>query len=123
MFFVWFYSALCGDFGCGFADEEKNKIYVEKSKRVLDLSIELGCKIVTTHIGTVPEEENEKKEEEGYQYTKYTNDDGNIVAVTYGDNGVAYRTFILNYNFFEVTVNYNGNDYTVPAFGYVIIEN
>ena len=56
------FSALCGDFGCGFADEEKNKIYVEKSKRVLDLSIELGCKIVTTHIGTVPEEENAKKE-------------------------------------------------------------
>ncbi len=68
------------------------------------------------------EPEEEKKEEEGYNYTKYTNDDGNIVAVTYGENGVAYRTFILNYNFFEVTTSYNGKDYTVPAFGYIIIE-
>ncbi|MBE6569080.1 MAG: sugar phosphate isomerase/epimerase [Ruminococcaceae bacterium] len=56
------FSALCGDFGCGFANEENNKIYVEKSKRVLDLSIELGCKIVTTHIGAVPAEENARKE-------------------------------------------------------------
>ncbi|MBQ7923454.1 MAG: sugar phosphate isomerase/epimerase [Clostridia bacterium] len=56
------FSALCGDYGCGFANPEKNAIYVEKSKRVLDLSIELGCKIVTTHIGVVPEEENERKE-------------------------------------------------------------
>ena len=76
------------------------------------------------------EKEDDKKEEEvdeGYDYTKYTNDDGNIVAVTYGGkNGVAtdpYKTFILNYNFFEVTTTYNDTDYTIPAFGYVIIEN
>ena len=41
---------------------EQNKIYVEKSKRVLDLAKKLECNIVTTHIGTVPAEENETKE-------------------------------------------------------------
>lgn len=56
------FSAICGDFGHGFTDPEKNKIYVEKSKRVLDLAVKLECKVVTTHIGTVPEEECEKKE-------------------------------------------------------------
>lgn len=55
------FSALCGDFGVGFTDPEKNKIYVEKSKRVVDLAKELGCDVVTTHIGTVPSEENETK--------------------------------------------------------------
>jgi len=73
------------------------------------------------------DEVEEKKDEDEYVYTKYTNDDGNIVAVTYGGkNGVAtdpYKTFILNYNFFEVTTTYNDTDYTIPAFGYVIIEN
>ena len=72
-----------------------------------------------------PKEDN--KDDDSYVYTKYTNDDGNIVAVTYGGkNGninEAFKTFILNYNFFEVTTNYNGTDYTIPAFGYVIIEN
>ena len=71
--------------------------------------------------------ENTKVEEETYNYTKYTNVDGNIVAVTYGGkNGVAsdpYKTFVLNYNFFEVTTTYNDKDYTIPAFGYVIIQH
>ncbi len=55
------FSALCGDFGTGFGDPEQNKWLIDKSKRILDLSLELGCGIVTTHIGTVPEEECEKK--------------------------------------------------------------
>jgi len=55
------FSALCGDFG-GFMNPERNPEIIEKSKRVLDLSKELGCNIVTTHIGTVPTEENETKE-------------------------------------------------------------
>jgi sugar phosphate isomerase/epimerase len=56
------FSALCGDFGGGFSDPERNKIYVEKSKRVIDLALKLDCRVVTTHIGTVPAEECEKKE-------------------------------------------------------------
>ena len=60
-----------------------------------------------------------------YEYTKYTNDNGNIVKVTYGDqdasgNYVAYKTFILNYNFFAVTVVLDGVTYTIPASGYVV---
>ena len=56
------FSALCGDFGHGFMNPEENKIYVEKSKRVLDLAKQLECNVVTTHIGTVPAEENATKE-------------------------------------------------------------
>lgn len=56
------FSAICGDFGHGFMNPESNAIYVEKSKRVLDLAKKLDCNVVTTHIGTVPEEECETKE-------------------------------------------------------------
>lgn len=56
------FSALCGDFGTGFADAENNAFYVDRSKRVLELALKLNTKVVTTHIGTVPEEECEKKE-------------------------------------------------------------
>ncbi len=55
-------SALCGDFGTGFADAEHNDFYVDRSKRVLELALKLNTSVVTTHIGTVPEEECEKKE-------------------------------------------------------------
>ena len=69
---------------------------------------------------------NNNKVDEGYQYTKYTNDNGNIVAVTYGgkngNDNDPYRTFILNYNYFSVTVVFEGTTYTIPAFGYVSID-
>ncbi|WP_042354072.1 sugar phosphate isomerase/epimerase family protein [Bacillus rubiinfantis] len=52
-------SALCGDLGGhGFQDAHQNKEKIEKSKRILDLAVELGTNIVTTHIGIVPEDEN-----------------------------------------------------------------
>ena len=61
-----------------------------------------------------------------YETTKYTVSDGTIVAVTYGGkNGndkAAYRTFLLNYNSFKVTVNYGGVDYELPEYGYVAIN-
>lgn len=48
-------TALCGDFGHGFGNVEKNPELIERSKRVLDLAKDLGTNIVTTHIGVVPE--------------------------------------------------------------------
>lgn len=56
------FSAICGDFGHGFMDKEKNVKKVEDSKRVLDVAKMLECDIVTTHIGTLTEEESEKKD-------------------------------------------------------------
>ncbi|OME80808.1 xylose isomerase [Paenibacillus sp. FSL A5-0031] len=50
-------SALCGDLGGhGFQDKSVNVEKVEKSKRILDLALDLGTTIVTTHIGIVPED-------------------------------------------------------------------
>jgi len=49
-------SALCGDLGKGFTDPELNPALIEKSKRILDLAIDLETNIVTTHIGRVPED-------------------------------------------------------------------
>lgn len=48
-------SALCGDFGGhGFTRREENAEKIEKSKRIVDLALDLGTNIVTTHIGVVP---------------------------------------------------------------------
>ncbi|MFF2753342.1 sugar phosphate isomerase/epimerase family protein [Psychrobacillus sp. NPDC058041] len=52
-------SALCGDLGGhGFQDAVLNEEKVEKSKRILDLAVDLGTNIVTTHIGIIPENQN-----------------------------------------------------------------
>lgn len=52
-------SALVGDLGGhGFQDKNANPAKIEKSKRILDLAVELGTNVVTTHIGIVPEDKN-----------------------------------------------------------------
>jgi L-ribulose-5-phosphate 3-epimerase len=54
-------SALCGDLGGhGFQDAAANPVKIEQSKRILDLALELGTNIVTTHIGIVPEDPNDR---------------------------------------------------------------
>lgn len=50
-------SALCGDLGGhGFQDKHENARKIEQSKRILDLALDLGTNIVTTHIGVVPQD-------------------------------------------------------------------
>jgi L-ribulose-5-phosphate 3-epimerase len=51
-------SALCGDLGKGFLDPQANQDVIPRSKEFVDLAVKLGVKIVTTHIGTLPEDEN-----------------------------------------------------------------
>ncbi|MBR6558770.1 MAG: hypothetical protein IKT70_07135 [Clostridia bacterium] len=64
----------------------------------------------------VPTDEDEKEEEENtYEYTKYTSDDGSIVRVTYSDG----TTFILNYNNFEVVVDLDGKTVNVGAYSFI----
>ncbi len=50
------FSAICGDFGLDLDHPD----VVEKSKKVLYTAKELGCNIVTTHIGHLVMEENER---------------------------------------------------------------
>lgn len=51
-------SALCGDLGRGFGNPELNPGLVEDSRRIIDLALEWGIRIVTTHIGVVPQDPN-----------------------------------------------------------------
>jgi hypothetical protein len=65
-------------------------------------------------------------DDEEEEASRYLSDDGRIVSVTYGDKNAngsysAYKTFILNYNNFSVSVVYEGVTYTIPAYGYVIV--
>ena len=50
------FSAVCGDLG-GFAFAGANPEKIERTKRIVDLALDLGCSVVTTHIGVVPPDE------------------------------------------------------------------
>lgn len=69
------FCALCGDLGKGFGDPSLNPELIEKSKRILELAVELETNIVTTHIGVVPEDSNHERykvmQEACYQLSRY----------------------------------------------------
>ena len=55
-------SALCGDLGGhGFERENENAARIEKTCRIVDLAVAFETKVVTTHIGVIPEDENSEK--------------------------------------------------------------
>jgi sugar phosphate isomerase/epimerase len=49
-------SALCADFGKGFTDADRNDELVPVTKKCVDLALDLGTSIITTHIGVIPED-------------------------------------------------------------------
>ena len=82
--------------------------------------------------------DNLKEDDAEQEASRYLSDDGRIVSVTYGTKNAdgsytAYKTFILNYNNFSVTVDYGPTlateeeteaakvTYTIPAYGYVVV--
>ena len=55
-------SALCGDMGgYGFERAEDNVERIEKTKKIIDLASDFGTKVVTTHIGVIPNEKSEPR--------------------------------------------------------------
>ena len=51
-------TALCVDIG-GFSTTDDLSERIERTKRGMDFALEMGCNIVTSHIGLVPESKNE----------------------------------------------------------------
>ena len=52
-------SALCGDMGGhGYEIEADNPERVEKTKAIIDLAVEFGTSVITTHIGVIPDDRN-----------------------------------------------------------------
>jgi sugar phosphate isomerase/epimerase len=77
-------SALCGDLGKGFLNPEVNRKAVPRSKEFIDLATALGVRIVTTHIGTLPEDENAPEWKAGVQAVReladYAHEHGCVFA-------------------------------------------
>ena len=73
------------------------------------------------------EEEDEIEDDVDEDTTKinerYLLDDGSIVAVTYGEDDEPYRTFLLNYNYFTISVEYDGETYEIDRYGFVVIDH
>ena len=55
------FSALCADFGLDFSAYGENGDGIKRTRAMMDLAVDLGTSVITTHIGHVPEDENSEK--------------------------------------------------------------
>lgn len=104
-------SALCGDLeGHGFQIREENRKWkIEKSKRIVDLALDLGSKIVTTHIGVIPDEKNDTykiMQEACNELAEYADSVGASFAVETGpEKAVMLKEFLDSLSARGVRVN------------------
>ncbi|MCX7804580.1 MAG: sugar phosphate isomerase/epimerase [Planctomycetota bacterium] len=106
-------SALCGDLGGhGFERADDNRWKIPKSKKIMDLAVELGTKVVTTHIGVVPKDRSDPKykamKEACEELAGYGDRVGAAFAIETGPETAAeLRAFLDGLNARGVRVNYD----------------
>jgi len=106
-------SALVGDLGGhGFQDKTVNAAKIEKSKRILDLAVELGTNVVTTHIGIVPDDKNgevyESLHNACYELSRYATSMNAFFAIETGPETSAHlKSFLDGLGSKGVSVNYD----------------
>lgn len=103
-------SALCGDLGQGFGDPLKNKVNIEKSKRILDLAKDLETSIVTTHIGVIPKDPNHDRykimQEACFELSQYADELKAHFAIETGpETAITLRNFLDTLGSKGVAVN------------------
>ncbi len=106
-------SALVGDFGGhGFTDSKTLDWRVKRTKEVIDLALDLGVKVVTTHIGFVPENSNSTEWklllESLPEVGNYAADKGIVLATETGPEPAAtLKKLLTKLNNPGIRVNYD----------------
>jgi L-ribulose-5-phosphate 3-epimerase len=105
-------SALCGDMGKGFLDRSTNPEVIARSKLFIDLAVDLGTKIVTTHIGHLPDDERTPQWEIGIaavtDLAKYAESHGCLFASETGpESPVVLKRFLDKVPSKGMRVNYD----------------
>ena len=83
-------SALCADFDWikGFMHKDHNEVNKPRVKKCVDLAVDLGVKVLTMHIGRLPEDESNPLHQEALATTielaRYAEDRGCILATETG---------------------------------------
>lgn len=106
-------SALVGDLGGhGFQDPAENRAKIDKSKRIMELGLELGTNIITTHIGIVPNDKNGRVYETMHnaceELAQYANEMNAFFAIETGPETSAHlKSFLDGLGTKGVAVNFD----------------
>ena len=114
-------SALCGDLGRGFVKPDHIEEDVEKTKRMMDLTKSLGVKVLTSHIGRIPED----KSDPGYRTATEALEEigayGDAVGVDFAsetgpESGAALAEFLNGLKAKSIKVNYDPANMVMMGF-------
>ncbi len=101
------FSAICGDFGVDLDDDD----IVDNSKRILEKAKELGCNIVTTHIGHLYLEEDariEKMRKNAQELAVFADSIGSVFAAETGtEKAIVLKAFLDSLGAKGLRVNYD----------------
>jgi len=117
-------SALCADYGKGFLDAEQNVELVRKSKRCVDLAVDLGVTVITTHIGKLPEDTADPRyracRQAVAELADYAADRGVAFATETGpESPEALKTFLDAIDSPGIKVNYDPANLCMAGFDHL----
>ena len=114
-------TALCGDLGRGFVGGDHIAEDVEKTKRMMDLAKSLGVKVLTSHIGRIPED----KGEPGYRIATEALEEigrhGDEIGVMFAsetgpESGATLAEFLRNLKTKSIRANYDPANMVMRGF-------
>jgi sugar phosphate isomerase/epimerase len=113
-------SATCGDFGHGFVDPVVNESLIPKTFAQIDLAVDLGASIITTHIGVVPAERNAEWQTLRGALNRigaYAEQKGVVLATETGpESGPVLRALLDALDTSAIRVNFDPANLTMAGF-------
>lgn len=116
--------ALCGDMGKGFLDAEANKEIVPRMKTFVDLAVDLGVKVVSSHIGRLPDDENDPSWAIGLEafadLGAYAESRGCVIAMETGpEEPMVLKRFLDKIDNKGIGVNYDPANLAMQGFDHI----
>jgi len=114
-------SALCGDLGRGFVKPDHIAEDVAKTKRMMDLAKSLGVKVLTSHIGRIPDDPNDP----GYKVATEALEDigayGDRIRLLFAsetgpESGAGLATFLRGLKAKSIRANYDPANMVMNGF-------
>jgi L-ribulose-5-phosphate 3-epimerase len=114
-------SALCGDLGRGFIKPDHISEDVEKTKQMMDLCAALGVKVLTSHIGTIPDDPQSKGWKTAAAALEEIGAHGDRIGVYFAsetgpESGADLAKFLRSLKTKSVRANYDPANLTMMGF-------
>jgi len=114
-------SALCGDLGRGFVTREHLADDIATTKRMMSLAQRLGVGVMTSHIGTIPENPNDRGYRVATEALEEIGAHGDHIGVVFAsetgpESGAALAKFLRGLNTKSVKANYDPANLVMGGF-------